>query len=267
MMDFRRLPGIVLLLGVVVLPVPLGAQRTGDQARLIFSLSGGVIGAKRLWNISPQPIQPSGNADTFAVARRIRSNLVIGFSGTYYPGAHLGLMVEGFLVGLGFEDSCNQLFSSGSSAVASACRSIQGGEKAATSVILSAGPVFRINSQSPVSPYARLGAGLIFSNQSSISMSGTFESDLGPVNLPVYVDDHESRVEPAAALGVGFTAAVAKGYQLRWELRDNVVGVQRVTAPAAESGVIPPHELDYKHLFSMTIGVDVVLERRRGRRY
>ena len=266
-MILRRLHWAGLLCGTIALPSPAEAQRTGDQARLIFSLSGGVVGGKRLWNISPQPIQPSGAVDTFAVARRIRSNLVIGFSGTYYPGAHLGLMLEGFLVGLGFEDSCNQLFSTGSSAVASACTSIQGAEKAATSVILSAGPVFRLNSQSLISPYARLGAGLIFSNQSSLSMSGTFESGTGPVSLPVYTDDHESRVEPAAALGVGFTAAVAKGYQLRWELRDNVVGVQRVTAPSAQSGVIPPHELDFKHLFSLTIGVDVVLERRRGRRY
>ncbi|HET6797520.1 MAG TPA: hypothetical protein VFH40_10210 [Gemmatimonadales bacterium] len=266
-MILRRLHWAGLLCGTMVLPSSVEAQRTGDQARLIFSLSGGVVGGKRLWNISPQPIQPSGAVDTFAVARRIRSNLVIGFSGTYYPGAHLGLMLEGFLVGLGFEDSCNQLFSTGSSAVASACTSIQGAEKAATSVILSAGPVFRINSQSLVSPYARLGAGLIFSNQSSLSMSGTFESGTGPVSLPVYTDDHESRVEPAAALGVGFTAAVAKGYQLRWELRDNLVGVQRVTAPSVQSGVTPPHELDFKHLFSLTIGVDVVLERRRGRRY
>lgn len=266
-MNLPRLTSVVLVLGTGVLPAPLLAQGRGDQARLIFSLSGGVIGGKRLWNVAPQPIQPSGPTDTFSLARKIRSNLVVGFSGTYYPGAHLGLMLEGFLVGLGFEDSCNHLSSSGSSAVASACSSIQGAEKAATSVILSAGPVFRINSRSPVSPYARLGAGLIFSNQSSISMSGTFESGTGPVSLPVYTDDHESRVEPAAALGVGFTAAVAQGYQLRWEVRDNIAGVQRVTGPAPESGVIPPHERVFKHLFSMTIGVDVVLERRRGRRY
>jgi hypothetical protein len=266
-MRLGRLACAAFFLSPIALPARLAAQRTADQARLIFSLSGGIIGGKKLWAASPQPIQPSGAADTFALGRRIRSNLVVGFSGTYYPGAHLGLMLEGFLVGLGFEDSCNQLFSSGSSAVAAVCQSIDGAEKAATSVILSAGPVVRVNSQSLVSPYARLGAGLIFSNQSSLSMSGTFQSGAGPVALAVYSDDHESRVEPTFALGLGFTAAVAKGYQLRWEVRDNMVGVQRVSAPTSRAGEIPPHELEFKHLLSLTIGVDVVLERRRGRRY
>jgi hypothetical protein len=68
-------------------------------------------------------------------------------------------------------------------------------------------------------------------------------------------------------LGLGFTAAVAKGYQLRWEVRDNIVGVQRVTSAPAAARVVPPHDVTYKHLFSMSIGFDVVLERRRGRRY
>jgi len=69
------------------------------------------------------------------------------------------------------------------------------------------------------------------------------------------------------ALGVGFTAAVAKGYNLRWEVRDNITGVQRVTGTIPVAGFVPPHSRVFKHLFSMTVGFDVVLERRRGRRY
>jgi hypothetical protein len=74
-------------------------------------------------------------------------------------------------------------------------------------------------------------------------------------------------VAPVLGLGIGFTAAVAKGYQLRWEVRDNIAGVQRVTAATAQARTIPPHKMTYKHLFSLMIGFDVVLERRPGRRY
>jgi hypothetical protein len=257
----------VLLSAAAALPAPAWAQRTGDQARLIFTLSAGVIGGKDLWSVGPQPIQPTDPSDTLALTRKIRSTLAIGFSGTYFPGAHFGVEIDGLLVGLGFEDTCRQLFSAGPSNTAAACQDIQGAEKAATAVVLAAGPVYRFNSQSLISPYARASAGLIFSNQSPLRTIGDCNTSIGPGNIVVYDDDHESRVDPAFLLGVGFTAAVARGYQIRWEVRDNIVGVNRITGATSQANVVPPHKLDYKHLLSMTIGFDVVLERRRGRRY
>jgi hypothetical protein len=266
-MPARELACVALLLVGAAEFRPTQAQGTGDQARLIFTVAGGVVIGKHLWSVDKQPVQFIEPADTFTLSRRITNNLAIGFSGTYFGGEHLGLNVEAFLVGLGFEDSCRLAFASGNADVATACQSIQGATKSATAVILSAGPVYRINSRSLLSPYARANAGLVFSSQSSIRTIGQFPSPGGLVDLIVYDDDKESRVEPAFGLGVGVTAAIAKGYQLRWEVRDNIVGVQKVTGSTPQARVIPPHELVFKHLFSFTIGFDVVLERRRGRRY
>jgi hypothetical protein len=244
------------------------AQATGDRSSLIFTISLGAVTGSRLWSISPQPVQFTSPTDTFALGRRIRSTLAVGFGGTYFPGENIGFAVEGFLIGLGFENSCRHLFSSGASATIQACQSIQGKEGAATSVILSAGTIFRLNSRKLISPYGRVNAGLALSNQSSLRTTGQFMNSSGQVtDLFIYVDDHNSRVDPALALGVGFTAAVAKGYNLRWEIRDNITGIQRVTSSIPVAGVVPPHERVFKHLFSMTVGFDVVLERRRGRRY
>jgi hypothetical protein len=175
--------------------------------------------------------------------------------------------MEAFLIGLGFEDSCRLVFSSGSGNAATACQSIQGATKSATAVTLSAGPIYRVNSRSLISPYVRANLGLVFSNQSSLRTIGQYPASQGRVDLVVYDDDHETRVAPSLGLGAGFTATIGKAYQLRWEIRDNIVGVQRVTGPTAVSGAVPPHELEYKHLLSLVIGFDVVLERRRGRRY
>jgi hypothetical protein len=261
------------LLVVTVAPVtPIWAQRTGDQARLIFTVSAGAVGGKALWSVAKQPVQiTTPPADTLALGRDIRSTIVVGFGGSYFPGEHLGLSAEGFLIGLGYEDSCRQVFSSGSADVAAACQSLQGATKAATAVILSAGPLLRFNSRKLISPYVQANLGLVFSNQSSLLTIGRYPTPQGKVELIIYSDDHETRVEPSLALGAGFTAALSPGYQLRWELRDNIVGVQRVTGPAQQTASIPfpipPHELEYKHLISITIGFDVVLERRRGRRY
>jgi hypothetical protein len=263
-MHRREFVAVALLLGTSALPAR--GQATKDQARLVFTVSGGVVVGGRLWSVDNEPVQFTTTADTFAIGRRIRSIIGVGFGGIYFPREHFGLSAEGFLIGLGFEDSCRLVFWSGSSDAATACGSIQGATKSATAVTLSGGPVFRLNNNL-ISPYARANVGLVISNQSSLRTIGRFPTTLGTAERTIFADDHDSRVDPSLALGAGFTAAVAKGYQLRWEIRDNIVGVQRVTGTTPESDLVPPHKLTYKHLFSMTIGFDVVLERRRGRRY
>jgi hypothetical protein len=259
--------GVALWLGSMAVPGSGWPQATGDQARLIFTVSAGAVAGTSLWTVGAQPIRLAPAADTLAVGRRIRSTLVVGFGGTYFPGENLGLSVEAFRIGLGFEDSCRLAFSSGSGDVATACQDIQGATKPATAVILSVGPVFRVNSRKLISPFVRGNLGISFSTQSSLRTIGQYPVSQGTATLVVYDDESDSRIGPAFALGAGFTAAVARGYQLRWEVRDNIVGVQKVTGPTPQQQIVPPHETTFKHLFSMTIGFDVVLERRRGRRY
>ncbi len=259
---------LAALSGIGTHPPRGSAQASKDQSRLVFTISAGAVGGSKLWSSSPQAVQFITPADTFGVERRIRSTLAVGFGGVYFPGENVGLTIEGFLIGLGFEDACRHLFSSGASATAQVCESIQGKKKAATSVILSGGTMFRFNSRRLFSPYGRVNLGLVLSQQSSLRTAGQFVNDVGRIeDLFVYSDDHNSRIDPSVALGVGFTAAIAKGYNLRWELRDNITGVQRVTGTIPVAGFVPPHERVFKHLFSLTVGFDVVLERRRGRRY
>ena len=84
----------------------------------------------------------------------------------------------------------------------------------------------------------------------------------------IYDDNNKgTRLRPAFGLGAGTTIAAGKGYQIRWEIRDNIVGIQRVTGVSPGRGQVPPHETAYKHLFSLNVGLDVILERKRGRRY
>jgi hypothetical protein len=255
------------LLGTAICPAVARSQATGDEARLLLGVSLGVATGAHLWSVGPQPVQFINPADTFALTRRIRSNLVVGFGGTYFPNPSLGFAVEGFLVGLGLEDDCRQVFSSGSGDIAAVCRSLQGREKPASAVTLSVGPVLRFNSRKTFSPYARANLGFTLSNQSALRTFGEFPTDSGPSTIVVYSDERNSRVDPSLALGVGITMALSKGSLLRWEIRDNIVGIQKVTGTIPVAGFVPPHSRTFKHLFSMSFGFDIILERRRGRRY
>jgi hypothetical protein len=109
-----------------------------------------------------------------------------------------------------------------------------------------------------------VSVGFLVNNQSPLLLIG----EANQAELVIYDDDNKgTRLRPAFGLGVGTTVAAGKGYQLRWEIRDNIVGIQRVTGPSDGRGRVPPHATAYKHLFSLTVGLDVILERQRGRRY
>jgi hypothetical protein len=129
--------------------------------------------------------------------------------------------------------------------------------------------MYRVMSRRIISPYARVNAGLVISQHSTVQMDGFFsDSASDEVRFTVYDDPDRAQATPVLGVGVGFTAALGRGYQLRWELRDNIVGLDRVTAPTfGTPNLEPSHKRGFKHVWSVTFGFDVVLERRRGRRY
>jgi hypothetical protein len=247
---------------------PLEAQRTGDRARLIFTVSGAYVDGKGLWTVPSQPIQDVVGSSTFvdnlALSRFIMPTFGAGFSGTYFPGEHVGITADAFLIGLGYEDNCRVIGGVQSAQNLAVCESIDQRERRAAAVTLSTGGVFRAFSREAISPFARVNVGLLFSNQSSIRTEGFNASG---ALLRVYEHDSDTRVAPAFSVGVGATAVLGRAYQLRWEIRDNIVGVEEVTGATAGPRVEPPHGQKFKHLISVLIGIDVVLERSRGRRY
>jgi hypothetical protein len=131
-------------------------------------------------------------------------------------------------------------------------------------VLLTAGPVFRAWSHNRISPYLRLQVGALFSNLSTIRTEGLLSDGN---TFPVYDDEKSTRITPGFVLGGGFTAALGKGYQLRMEARDNYVGLSTVAGPTMAGDFHPEVETEYHHLWSVLIGFDVVLEKKRGRRY
>jgi hypothetical protein len=260
------LAGLAALLGT-----PLAAQRTSDQARLSLGLSLGATTGSNIWSIDNQPIfGGAALVDTMLISRKTRGALAVVFHGTYFPSEHWGFTGEAMLIGLGFEDGCELTFASGSSRNAQVCNNINGNDSPGSAVSLGVGTMYRIWSRRVISPYARVHGGLVVSQHSGIQTEGTFiDPATNDVSRVVVYDDPTRRqATPVIGIGVGFTAALGHGYQLRWEARDNIVGLDVVTGPTfGTPNQEPPHKLSYKHVWSITFGFDVILERRRGRRY
>jgi hypothetical protein len=256
---------------LATLATPLAAQRTRDRPTLVFTISGAYIDGVGLWSVADQPITDRstdtlGLTDHFGLNRSTTKTFGGAFSATYFKGRHVGITGEGLLLGLGYDDACQLRPPVRSSLNLARCESVDQLDHSAAAVALSAGVIYRIAPEEFIAPYGRLSVGMLFNNQSPILVVAEPGGSAG--DLVIYDDTNKgTRLTPAFGIGVGTTFALGKAYHLRWEVRDNLLGIDRVTGPTAEAGEVPPHEMSYQHHFSIIVGLDVVLERRPGRRY
>ena len=265
----RPLP-LALALSLAVPAGPLAAQATRDQARLVFNVGLGYAGGTDLWRVTGQPLTDDASlpAQTDLSMGVASLHFTVGLKGIYFRGDNFGLLGEAYFLGLGLRDTCNLTTASGSSRNAEVCARINGAERSASAVQVATGVIYRVNSRRVISPYGRATIGLLATNRSSVALVGAFTNpDNQLVDVDVYPEPNSTRISPTATLALGMTAALAPGYQVRWEVRDNIVGMREVTGTSAQDGIAPPTAQRFHHLFALEVGFDVVLERRRGRRY
>jgi hypothetical protein len=245
-------------------------QGRADQARLMLSLGiGWTTGGGTLWSVGQQPLVILANEiDTLSVKRLFRDNLNVVFSGTYFPGNNLGFALEAQLLGLATVDGCSIRRTQGAVITQEVCSSINGDERGSTSTALAVGVMYRIASHNVIHPYFRAMGGMVIDQQSFLKMKGRVTGSTGErADLILYDDDGGTSISPYVGLGGGIVIATGRGFQMRFELRDNWANVPAVSAPTSRQGLIPPSERVGVHRLTATIGFDILLERKRGRRY
>lgn len=261
------------LLLVLLLPALAGAaqaQRRADQARLSFGMGVGYNGATDVWRVNGQELFDNFARDTADFTRQVRPTIGLVFVGTYFPNDRFGFAAEAHLIGLGFEDGCTLRSNSGSFRNAAVCSNVNGRNSPGTTVAATVGAMYRPIPWTTVQPYARVNLGAVVSQLSAIRMRATIPTDPGDsvfVDYYVFQDDHPASVSPTAALAAGVTAFLGRSYQMRFELKDNMVSLEHVTSTVGFTPAEPTSERKLHHVFSMTMGLEVVLEKKRGRRY
>jgi hypothetical protein len=258
---------LLLASALVTLWTPALTAQTSDQARLVFSIGlGQTAGGGEVWRVERQPF----NGDTLALSRAFRRSLNITFGGTYFPRNNLGINAEVQLLGLGTRDGCGIVSTDPPASLTPAvCQSIGSKERGTSSGSISVGAVYRILSKASIYPYVRANVGMVVSQESFLEMVATTPGAGGAgVDSPIYLDDDPDNLQPYFMFGGGVVTALGRGYQLRFEVRDNWVRVPVVTGPTnGAPAFTPPHASQGRHVLSFMIGFDVVLERKRGRRY
>ncbi len=255
-----------ILATALVLVSPLAAQ-TGDQSRLVVGISAGWTGGTDLWSVPEQPITAIGQTnDRFALQRRLRSNIAMSGQVTFFPRNHLGITGEVGYLGLGTADSCQLLTNTGDFTNEAACQAVNLLERSASAVNVLGGITLRAFSRGAIQPYARVLGGIVLAPRSTIELAPVF-GELQNTALRIYETENEAEVKPAGALAIGLATSPNAGTQFRIEARGTWTRLSVVDGPSAREGLVPPNSTRWIMVPTVMIGFDIVLEKRRGRRY
>jgi len=244
--------------------------QVNQQPTIMLTIFAGVGTGHDLWTIQKQPLQVIGTSeyDTLRLSQAIGPSIILGAGATYFPSPHIGFHVELSYIGLPVDGGCTGLFfyPDFEEKNAQTCADIQARSADGGSVAMFTGVTFRASSRGSISPYARADLGIVNQSRSTIEIVGEFTTANGPGVREVISDPTPRRVSPMFGAAVGFTRPISPGYQFRWEIRDLLVPLARATGPASALAIAPIASRFYHH-FSLILGLDVVLEKKRGRRY
>jgi len=267
-----RLFASVLL--ALSLAAPAAAAQTGSQPSLVLTIFAGAATGDSLWSIPRQPycLPTSCTAidprDTLRLSRDVGSTLLAGAGATYYQSPHLGFTLEVFYLGIPLDDSCTGLFYNADveNRNEQLCNYIAGSALSSSAIGFFGGFVVRAAPTRAISPYVRAGAGLLSYSTGTVDMSGVFVSNNISQSRAVIVDDKPKKGALTVQVAAGFTARLSPGYQFRFELRDVLSPLEHVTGAANDLGQVSKATRVH-HRVALTLGLDIILEKKRGRRY
>ena len=262
----------------VLVSVSTASAQTPSRAQLVLTILGGAVTGHSLWDVPIQPVAiiedstglPTGVNDTVHLTREVTSSIVVGASGTYFLSPHFGLHAEISYIGLPYDDSCTGTFHTDTQRKnEQACNDIASRAGAGGAVSLFVGGTLRAAATRSLSPYLRANVGIVTTPHSSVAVIGNYFTQFGPQPVAFIQDPSPRSSGPMFGLAAGFTQPLGKdgGYQFRLEVRDAISSFERVTGQADPATLRAATEVKSYHHFSLILGLDVVLEKGRGRRY
>jgi hypothetical protein len=265
-------------------PVFPAAAQTADSPNLVLTIFGGYRGGHSLWTLQNQGFAvidyvggnlypDSTRQDTLGLSREVTPSFIAGVTASYFRGRHVGVQAEMVFLSMSLDSRCDlRRYDATDTADINPtlCNSLNGASVPMSAVAFSAGLILRTTPNKSATPYVGLSGGLVTRTRGTIEVSGAFVDNSGFLNdFPMIADDKATRTDLSALLTAGIMVPMGPGYQIRLEGRDVYTRLDYVSGLADPTQVPlhPPHTARYGHHLAFVIGLDVVLERKRGRRY
>jgi hypothetical protein len=274
----RRAPAIASALVSAMLigsPAAPALAQTPTEPTIVLTIYAGAITGHGLWSVPRQPLVVEGTEgapipefDTLDLRRNVSAGLTLGLRGAYFIRRHLGIELDISYLDNSYDDVCVGTYvANADDRNEQVCGDIDGRHSSGSIIAAFGGFNLRAWGDRNVSPFVRAAIGVANITRSSVDVSGTYVRSDGAIrDRAVIVDTDPRRLSPAFLIGAGISSRFARGYQVRLDVRDVIVGLDEVDGPADIQGRAPV-STRYHHRFVLTLGLDIVLEKRRGRRY
>lgn len=254
------------------------AAQQGQQATLILSVGLGVHAGHDLWTIDSQPLSVLSNlsaSDTLRLGRSVSPGFVATFAATYFTSEHVGIHAGLTYLDIGMDNSCAPVVpykADTESVNEQLCDNLVGEIASNSTLLITAGVTLRALARGRTTPYVRGSAGYAIHSKGTLGVASSFVSGGQLASRQIIAEESSKPGSPTVQLAAGITQPVGSGYQLRLEVRDDMFGLERATGAADGLGRLkapPPARVATRwyHHISLTIGLDIILARRRGRRY
>jgi hypothetical protein len=254
-------------LALALLASPLAAQ-SGLEAGTSVRLFGGLaLNQQLLWSIPKQPILVRGTEaapqyDTLALARSLEPGLTFGVAFSHFPTSHLGVAARLAYLGLERASRCSGVYYNGVQREnVGLCASIQGQHRTMGLVVLDLQGIARMLPRGAVSPSLHAGVTAATYTASTVYVEGVY-----PNGIRIVIDDPTpGSIVMGATLGLTLTTG-GRGYQIAFDLSDTWLGFPVVAGPA-NSAAHAPTTTHYTRHTVFSLGLEFVLDGKRGRRY
>lgn len=255
----------------------------GSESRTAVILYGGLSVGTGLSSVPRQPLcvfvtvpggyqcEQSGGTivnDTLTITRKVGVGTAVGIGFITFPRSHVGLRADLLYVHQTLEDHCAPIsaFQPDSQAKNEQVCNDFTAKNAETNVVGLAGSVvLRTAPGGALVPYVRLGGGFGVRWGEVLAVAGNFLDNGTPLERYIVRDSSSESVIGFVTASLGVNSG-SGGTGFRFELSDLFVPIQRATGPATPSGEAP-HGMVFRHSFSVTIGVDIILDSQSGHRY
>lgn len=271
------------LLLVVSSPLLAAVAQGAGEPIVSLTIYGGLSTGQHLWQVN-QPLcvwqtvpggyqcesGPSGTVnDTLTLSRHVSTGFMAGIGVTKYFAPRLGGRLDLWFAQESIADACAPTagFQADSDQKnEQTCAHFSADNESLNLIGLSASGLLRPFPNSPVSPYLRLGAGLVIPVGETLSASGDFVANGRDLDRQMIADSSGQGLRPYGLVALGLQSGSGASSRFQLEVSDAIVPVDRITGPADINGRAP-HARAVIHNLSLAIGFAFVFDSRRGRRY